>query len=451
MRLAAFLTALSVAGCAAPETARQNGPTLDLPPMKAVSAAPPQRPQIANAEIARDFLALAFQLENGDRLPAFSRFEGDITVEVKGIEPPTLTRDLDRLLSRLRAEARIPIRRTDGPGSIVVETVTRRTLQRAVPTAACFVKPNVTSWEDYRANRNAPALRWRELRQRRQMAVFLPHDVSPQEIRDCLHEEIAQALGPANDLFRLSDSIFNDDNVRTVLTGYDMLILRTFYEGTLKTGMTQIEVMARLPDILFRLNPGGGRQGIAPPIPVNRSWRRSISEATDSRNSSQRRLAAARRAVVQARSAGEFSMELAFSHFLLGSVATEVEPETAFNAYLKAGRIYQLRNDTAAHEAHTAVRIAAFLLSSGQADIAVAVIDANIDAARRDGHATNVALMMLIKAEALAARGSRAEAERTKRDALAWARYGLASDAEIRERAAEILALAPDLPTGDPS
>ncbi len=450
MRTPAVFLMLALAGCAAPETARQSGLSVELPPMKAVAPAPPRQPQIANAEIARDFLALAFQLENGDRLPVFSRFEGDITVEVKGIEPPTLTRELDTLLTRLHTEARIPIQRTDGPGTIVVETVTRRTLQRAVPTAACFVKPNVTSWEDYRARRNNPALRWRELRQRRQMAVFLPHDVSPQEIRDCLHEEIAQALGPANDLFRLSDSIFNDDNVRTVLTGYDMLILRTFYEGTLRTGMSQVEVMAQLPAILHRLNPGGGRQGIAPPLPVNQSWRRSVSEATDSRNADRRRIAAARRAVAQARSAGEFSMELAFSYFLLGSVATEAEPDTAFNAYLKAGRIYQLRPDTAAHEANTAVRIAAFLLSSGQADIAAAVIDANLEAARRDGHATNVALMLLIKAEALAARGSASESERTKRDALAWARYGLASEAEIRERAAEILALSPDTSAGAP-
>ena len=50
------------------------------------------------------------------------------------------------------------------------------------------------------------------------MAVFLPGDVSPQEIRDCLHEELAQALGPVNDLYRLTDSVFNDDNFNTVLT-----------------------------------------------------------------------------------------------------------------------------------------------------------------------------------------------------------------------------------------
>lgn len=46
--------------------------------------------------------------------------------------------------------------------------------------------------------------------------MFIPNDTSAQEIRDCLNEELAQALGPLNDLYRLSDSVFNDDNMHTV-------------------------------------------------------------------------------------------------------------------------------------------------------------------------------------------------------------------------------------------
>ena len=76
-------------------------------------------------------------------------------------------------------------------------------------------------------------------------------------MRDCLHEELAQALGPLNDLYRLSDSVFNDDNMHTVLTGFDMLILRVFYSPALRSGMTRAEVAARLPAILAQLNPAG--------------------------------------------------------------------------------------------------------------------------------------------------------------------------------------------------
>ena len=60
------------------------------------------------------------------------------------------------------------------------------------------------------------------------------------------HEELAQALGPLNDLYRLSDSVFNDDNFQSVLTSFDMDILRMTYSPSLSSGMSREEVAARL-------------------------------------------------------------------------------------------------------------------------------------------------------------------------------------------------------------
>ena len=88
---------------------------------------------------------------------------------------------------------------------------------------------------------------WATLTTREKVAIFVPSDTSPQEVRDCLHEELAQALGPLNDLYELSDSVFNDDNFHTVLTGFDMLVLRVHYAPELANGMTRAEVAARLP------------------------------------------------------------------------------------------------------------------------------------------------------------------------------------------------------------
>ena len=42
----------------------------------------------------------------------------------------------------------------------------------------------------------------------------------------------------------------------------DMLILRTFYDPALQTGMSEPEVAARLPAVLNRLNPRGRSAGI---------------------------------------------------------------------------------------------------------------------------------------------------------------------------------------------
>ena len=145
-------------------------------------------------------------------------------MKVVGQSTPTLGSDLDRLLKRLRSEARIPIERITGAqtAAITIVPIPSAQFRKVAPTAACFVRANVSSWDEYRTRRKDASTFWNTLRKRTRMAIFLPNDVSPQETRDCLHEEIAQALGPVNDLYRLSDSIFNDDNFHTVLTGYDM-------------------------------------------------------------------------------------------------------------------------------------------------------------------------------------------------------------------------------------
>ena len=161
------------------------------------------------------------------------------------------------------------------------------------------------------------------------MAVFLPRDVSPQEIRDCLHEEIAQALGPVNDIYRLTDSIFNDDNFHTVLTGFDMLILRAYYDDSLQNGMREAEVAARIPAILNRINPAGRRAGLSFAAPDLKAWQSEIGTATTPRTSRTRRLAAAERAVEIAKRFGQSDSRLAFSYYILGRLSLSSAPETA--------------------------------------------------------------------------------------------------------------------------
>ena len=57
----------------------------------------------------------------------------------------------------------------------------------------------------------------------------------------CMHEEIAQGLGLANDSPRARPSIFNDDEEFALLTGQDELMLRMLYNPALRTGMTEAE------------------------------------------------------------------------------------------------------------------------------------------------------------------------------------------------------------------
>lgn len=445
IRWFALALSLTLMACAPGETERRASPALELPPMRTFATPMPSQPRQSNAVIARDFLELAFRLENGDRLAVFSRFEGPVTVAVLGKQPPTLGPDLDRLLQRLRKEAGIDISRTARArdANIVIEVVTSAQIKDVAPSAACFVRPNVSDWSDYRARRNDRRTYWTGLSARQRMAIFLPRDVAPQEVRDCLHEEIAQALGPVNDLYRLSESVFNDDNFSSVLTGHDMLILKTHYDPALRTGMREREVAARLPDILARLNPAGGRSGIAPPIRRDGQWHTEIAKATAVRSSKARRRLAAERAVNLAAAEGASAARLALSYYWLGRLSLTTSPERAVSAFLTAQQLYRRIPGADLPQAYVALQLAAFQLSGGSADRAISLVDASLPAARRGEHAALLSLLLLVKAEALEVKGERRQAQRIQRDALAWARYGFGKDENVRDRAAEILSISP--------
>lgn len=448
-RFLLLCTALVLAGCAtAPQTevaARLSTAPDALPPMKTFAGSGAVVTQRSNADIARDFLDLSFQLESGRALPVLSRFEGEVTVRVTGMVPPSLGPDLDKLLDRLRREAGISVRRVGANerASITIEALARDEMRRLVPHAACFVVPRVTSWDEFRRERRSASVDWTTLDRREELAIFLPGDVAPQEIRDCLHEELAQALGPLNDLYRLPDSVFNDDNFHTVLTGFDMLVLRTYYAPELVSGMSREQVAQRLPAILARLNPGGERRASRPTAATPRSWIEAIETALGPRTAQSRRVEAARRAVGIAREQNWSDTRMAFSLFALGRLSLATEADVALASFLQARQIYGLRPETQLHAAHVAMQLAAFALSSNQPDAAVELVEASLAPVQQAENAALLATLLMIKAEALALQGQTQRARQVRLDSLGWARYGFGSDAEVRARADEIAALSP--------
>jgi len=72
----------------------------------------------------------------------------------------------------------------------------------------------------------------------------------------CLHEEIAQSLGLANDHPEVRPSIFNDDGEFALLTDHDADLLRILYDPRLTPGMTAGEAMPIVRRIAGELAPG---------------------------------------------------------------------------------------------------------------------------------------------------------------------------------------------------
>ena len=73
-------------------------------------------------------------------------------------------------------------------------------------------------------------------------AVAVIRAEHPEALRlSCIHEELAQGLGLANDSPAARPSIFNDDEEFALLTRHDELLLRILYDPRLRPGMTEAE------------------------------------------------------------------------------------------------------------------------------------------------------------------------------------------------------------------
>ncbi|QYK39961.1 MAG: DUF2927 domain-containing protein [Paracoccaceae bacterium] len=404
---------------------------------------PGAAPARANADIARDFLDLAFRMESGRTITRFSRFEGPIRLRTAGPVPASAATDLGRLIVRLRSEAGIDISEVaGGEAEITIEFVPRGRIQATYANVACFVIPRVSGWSEFQQARNTPATDWTTLARRERVSIFIPSDGSAQEARDCLHEELAQALGPLNDLYRLSDSVFNDDNFHSALTGFDMLILRAYYDRDLRSGMSEDEVARRLPAILDRLNPAGRGHAPQGAGPTPRVWINQIESALSTRAPIPAREAAARQALAIARAQGWTDSRLALSHFALGRLTLGRDPDTAVAAFAEAGRIWDGLPGGEVHRAHVSMQLAAHALTRGNHAGAAQLIDSAIPVVARAENAALMATLLMMKAEAMDHMDRRIEADALRLDSSGWARYGFGSDDQVRARAREIAALA---------
>jgi hypothetical protein len=301
--------------------------------------------------------------------------------------------------------------------------------------------PNVDGWEDFVANRRSPEIDWTRIARRTRTTVFIPVDTTPQEKRDCLHEEIAQAMGPLNDLYRLPDSVFNDDNFQTTLTGFDMLILRAWHAPELSPGMTAAEVAARLPAVLDRLNPAGRRPGGPPPGPTPRPWIDAIETTLGAGQPTAQRRAAAQRALRIAGEQGWSGPRLALSLMLAARLAPREEADAAFAALLAAGEIYRRMPGGEVHAAHVDMHLAVQALAAGQYDAVIQLTERAMPIALRTENAAFEASLVFLQAEALEQRGELARAQRLRVEVMPAALYGFGSLAAVQERLAEVIRL----------
>lgn len=403
---------------------KEHTPQKSTIPMNTFGQVPYQRVYTTNPDLVRDFHDLFFKIESGAELSHFSRFEGPIRVRLAGKIPSVSNRDLDLLMNRLRSETGIRISRSDNIASeISVVPMPQATLSAAVPGAACFVVPGVSDWSGFRLARERNAISWTKVKQRTKAAVFLPVDASPQEIRDCLHEEIAQALGPLNDLDRLPNSVFNDNNVHSILTGFDMLMLRAAYDPSLETGMPREEVMKRIPAIFARLNPSGKSPQQASQT-TNDAVSKGLVEVT-------RKITEFGEGGHLPHSYNQDGQIAGYAELVKGQNLMRVEPDAAWQPLEASAYVFAKSPAMRLSEAHALHALSIMDLRSGFFESAVNLANQVQSVAHDAQDAMLLADSLLVQSTALSSLGHSTRSKRAKSEAIRWGRYAFGDQTRL--------------------
>lgn len=253
LRAACLLALLTLATACGPRTE----PFRTAPRPEAdgfLAAVPAGHTVYDNRDLADVFTTLMFWTENGDYRSGIVRFDEPIRVAIRGPGSEAYRPFLAEFLAHIRAHAGLDIRTGGAPGDILVRFVPGAEYDEFVD-AQCNVIFWQPDWPTYRAN----PVNWPEgwTGEPMKATAIIPDTHEPYKIRECIIEEVTQALGPVNDIYGLGPSIFNDDSGHVWPTRLDHLMLRVLYHPRMERGLAFKAARARAVEILDEINPEG--------------------------------------------------------------------------------------------------------------------------------------------------------------------------------------------------
>jgi hypothetical protein len=231
-----------------------------------------------NGSLADLFVRLTHGLETGSFRKVLQRFEEPVNVGITGPGSQDYVPFLQTFLEEIRREAQVPISLGARPHNLLIQFVPG---EEFLPEMAnqCMVVFGQPDWQTLRADpRPFGGEATRRIDRQTEMSVLIPDTVEPYKVRECLLEEVTQALGTANDLYGVASTIFNDDNAHSWPTRLDYLMLKILYHPEMHSGLTREETRRRALKLLEELNPDGRNAPPLPPIQQTRflQWRRAL-------------------------------------------------------------------------------------------------------------------------------------------------------------------------------
>lgn len=439
--LLALLT-LALAGCAGspgPVGSKRSAPgPLPASPVL-MGAVPYGTTAYGNGSLAQLFVHLTHDLEWGGRRPNLVRLEQPVRVAMTGCCEADYASFLDGFLGQLRARTGIDISRATSDPNLFVHFVPGADFRSRVPDNLCFVAPGNLPWQQFREDPGRYGTRvFEQVARVASMSVYLPDTIAPHLVRRCLIEEITQALGLANDLNGLSDSIFNDDGAHIWPTALDDLMLRVLYAPEIETGLSRRETRARAETVLDRINPNGRS---APPlrklhIRAMSGWADHIGAAFDTGRSLSSRRASAESALNLAAGRLPFSPYHCRSLFVLARLSRD---DAAAYATLLGRALDVCRSVHGPDDPRIAlIELSATrsLLQRGRPARAYALSEPLAPRLAAHGHTAPLSALFALQAAALEAIQRPGDAASARHRADDWASYALGRErAGARNRA----------------
>ena len=212
-----------------------------------------ERKVFTDAEITQGFFKLTFGAEfhTAGRVDRIRKYDGPVRVFIDSRAKPDRTSQVTDAVAKISEHVRhldISVTRDRAEANMIVTVVRDRDLNRTIrsvygPARARSIRRSLDP-------QCLSGFRKDESFRIAHSEVILVADAGEFVFRECVYEEMLQALGPINDDDSIPWTMFNDNVHVGFFDVYDQYILNLLYHPRIRPGMTRAEVTTILPEIL---------------------------------------------------------------------------------------------------------------------------------------------------------------------------------------------------------
>lgn len=215
----------------------------------------------SHASFAEDFAKIMFETEWGGKQPKLLKWDERVEVAIASVELDAYRADIAEYVALLDANTPdLSVTLVSGPvGDITLRSAPAEEMVVSTPSIQCFITPVDMDWATFDEADSKGEINWEKVERIEKTTVFIPAFAAPFSIRGCIAEELIQALGPANDLYGLEDSLFNDDEAHIWPTAFDLKVLNILYSDSLVPGMNR-EMAVDAAKVALARTPDGAKQ-----------------------------------------------------------------------------------------------------------------------------------------------------------------------------------------------